>query len=384
MSVAGTQGAPHAAADGPARVPALAIVLRAEVDGPKLACEPVTATDLGEVFAEAWLEGCLRKGRAEVPFAEADLRLVPAQDGEAAARYAGFAVEVTPPGGAMARREFPIRSLSHVARRAARPLLASGALKAGAEYYFELVRDRAREAVAGSGEPPGTHVKRAPLTYLSVPLRPLLQDSTALNVVDEEALPLFYTAEAFAKAERCARRGAKAQPPVETGGVLLGALASCPDSGEFFGVVTDVLEVQEAEEKEFALTYSSQSWTRLQAIIRARQAAHPERAERLLGQAHGHNFLPLDGQICAECLKRPECSTHNTHASLADEEWTRAVFVRQPWAMNHIFGLTARGDPRHQLHGFREGRLQPRGFFLLPDFRPEQWELKTAKPAAVF
>lgn len=363
----------------------LAVVLRTGANEPKLAREPVSQPDLSELFAEAWRDGCLRKGHPDVPFAEAGLRLVPTLDGNSVIRCKGFALEVTPPGGQTTRRVFGIRSLSHVARRAAEPLIAGGTLRPGQEYYYELVLDHTRKptlAPAPSKVPFAGALKSPSLTYLSVPLRPLLEKATAVNLVDDEVAPVFYTKEAYAKAERCSRRGAKELPPVESGGVLVGSLAACGDTGEFFCIVTDVLEVQEAEEKEFTLSYSSQSWTRLQTIMKARQAAHPERAERLVGQAHGHPFLPLNGKVCAECLKRPECSTRNTFASLSDEEWTAAVFARQPWALCHIFGLSARGDLHQQLHGWHEGRLQPRGFFLLPEFKPEQWQPKNARNAS--
>ena len=52
----------------------------------------------------------------------------------------------------------------------------------------------------------------------------------------------------------------------------------------------------------------------------------------------------------------------------SDETWHASVFARQPWALCHIFGLTARGEPVHRLFGLKDGRLQARGFYLLPDF----------------
>ena len=359
----------------------LALVLRRDSNGPKLAREPISHADLAEAFSEAWREGCLRKGRPEVALAEAAIRLLPQLSDDSASNCTGFALEVTPPGGTPFRREFSVRSLAHVARRMAEPLIASGALSRGHESVFQLVVDRFhRPTIEAEPAPFAMTTKSAPLTYLEVPLRPLLEQARAVDLIDDEVSPVFYTEDAFARAERCSRRGASANPPVETGGVLVGSLASCPASGEFFVVVTDVLEVQEADEQQFTLSYSSQSWTRIQTIVKARQAAHPEHAARLVGQAHGHNFLPLGGRICAECLKRPECSTRNNYASTDDQDWMRAVFARQPWNLCHIFGLSARGDRHHSLHGLQDGRWQSRGFFLLPDFKPEQWKPKNLAP----
>jgi hypothetical protein len=179
---------------------------------------------------------------------------------------------------------------------------------------------------------------------------------------------VFYTPAAFAKAEACARRGGQCDPPVETGGVLFGSLAAGTESGEFGAIVTDVIEVRDAEEKTFSLSYSSQTWMRLQAIQQARQAAYPQRAERLLGQCHGHSFRPNDGKLCTECEKRATCARSSVFVSLEDQSWHRSVFTRQPWALCHIFGLSARGEPVHQLFGLKDGRLQARGFYLLPGF----------------
>lgn len=79
---------------------------------------------------------------------------------------------------------------------------------------------------------------------------------------------------------------------VESGGALFGSLAACPETGEFFPVIRDAIAVQEAEEKKFSLAYSGATWVRLQQIQRARQAAYPARADRLLGQTHGCYLLP--------------------------------------------------------------------------------------------
>ena len=46
----------------------------------------------------------------------------------------------------------------------------------------------------------------------------------------------------------------------------------------------------------------------------------------------------------------------------------RAVFNRQPWALCQIFGLSARGDRVNHLYSIKDGRWQPRGYFVLPEF----------------
>ena len=363
----------------PANCVALAVEVRATEDGARLTREVVSNADLADVFSEAWRDGCLRKGHPHIPFAGLPMRIVPRFKTGSDQRCAGFDVEVPVPRGSPARQSFSTRSLSHVGNRAAQRLVETGVLNAGQAYLYEIVLGHPAPPPAAlpDNEPFRATVKSPPLTHLDVPLRQLLEQSAAVDVVEDDMFPVFYTGEAFALAEKFARRGGEAVPAVETGGVLVGSLCSCPQSGEFFTVVTDVLEVLDADQTEFALSYTNKSWTRLQTIMRARQAAHPERAERILGQCHGHNFLPNDGKTCEGCLQRPTCSLNNLFTSLDDQNWSRAVFARQPWQLCHIFGLAARGDKVNALFSLLDGRLQPRGFFKLPYFDPEQW---TPKP----
>jgi hypothetical protein len=72
--------------------------------------------------------------------------------------------------------------------------------------------------------------------------------------------------------------------------------------------------------------------------------------------------------MCAECVHRAVCTSTSAWASEDDQVWHKAVFARQPWALCHIFGLTARGEPSDRLYGLADGRLQSRGFYVLPDF----------------
>src|SRR5262249_38088813 len=130
--------------------------------------------------------------------------------------------------------------------------------------------------------------RSAPPPIATVPLPPLLDRARHHGPEDAGRHPVLYTPRAFDQAARCARKGAAEQPPVETGAVLVGDLCSCPQTGEFFVLVVDALEVQEAEQKPLSLAYSGQTWGRIQAVMRARQANPATRAQRLVGQSHGH------------------------------------------------------------------------------------------------
>jgi hypothetical protein len=149
--------------------------------------------------------------------------------------------------------------------------------------------------------------------------------------------------------------------------VLVGPLCSCPRTGEFFAVVCEALEVRDAEEREFSLTYSGKSWARIQAVLKARQSQPATRAHRILGQCHGHNFLPAGGAPpCEHCAGAEVCTRTSVFVSPDDRLWCRAVFSRQPWQLCHIFGQSARGDGVGSLFGLRDGQLRERGFHVIP------------------
>lgn len=345
----------------------LQVRVSAHADGPPLDAEPLQAADFLDVASEAWREGCLRKGFPRVPLAELPIRLEPIPTDDAPARCAGLKAQMELPDGTTTQCLFTFGAVRSVADRIAQRLLRSGGLTAGQHYYYEVVRDDCR---LPAPETPGSaatfQLRTAPLAILTAPLRFLLERSTPVALLEPEDFPVFYTCEAFRAAESCARRGELAS--LETGGALFGSLATCPESGEFFVLVRDTVEVRDAEEKPFSLGYSGSTWEHLQKIQRARQAAFPADADRLLGQAHGHPFRPNDGKICAECERRPTCLVTSAWASADDQSWHKAVFARQPWALCHIFGLSARAERVHQLFGLKDGRLQPRGFYLLPSY----------------
>jgi hypothetical protein len=101
-------------------------------------------------------------------------------------------------------------------------------------------------------------------------------------------------------------------------------------------------------------------------VLVARRRQPGQHALRLLGQCHGHNFLPA-GAPCAECATKPACT--RTSAVLSDDDlaWSRAVFPGEPWQLGHVFGLDARGTPVEGCFGQHGGRLVARGYHVIPD-----------------
>lgn len=348
----------------------LSIAIRLEQDGPEAAREPLVPDDLIDVISETWLEETLRKGRTSVTLDDLEVRVSPTWSDRVRA-YTGYTLECEDRAGNISRRRFSVAGLEHVATRAAQRLILEGVLQPHDVYHYELAAEQsasATGALAGVRQPT---MRTRPLAPLKTEIGPLLRRATPTGPTGEHAGPfeVFYTEAALADAERCARMGVQLYPPVETGGVLAGFLCTCPVSGEFFAVVVEVLEAHDADQAEFSLAYSSQTWARIQAVMDARQRHRKTRGMRILGQCHGHNFIPGDGAPpCEVCDRVPVCTRSSVFVSRDDWNWNRAVFRRQPWQLCHIFGLNARREQVQGLFGLRDGRLLERGFRALPDF----------------
>ncbi len=336
--------------------------------------EPVTEGDLVEQRHELWFECGPRRGRPDLALEDLVVIVRPRYLREdSAPRCRGFALEGWRPDGRGLRCEFGRESLEHVANRATKRLREAGTVGDDQLTYYHLTAAPANgNADAETPLPTAAGVRavvrRAPLVYEERLLAPFLEHSTSQGV-DEVRLhyPVFYTDEALARVERIARSGGDRVPAVETGALLVGPLCSCPETGEMFAVVLDAIEAVDADATALSLAFTPATWERVHAVMRAR-AAHPTtRAHRILGQAHGHNFGPVDAErSCEECEERPTCTKHTAYLSGQDIDWTRATFSGEPWQLGHVFGRDARGGPVDTFYGLFGGVLRARGFHVIP------------------
>lgn len=335
----------------------LYVLLRRGATGPVLAIETVTVRDLEDCLAEAWFEACLRRGAPTLAFDEVDARLHPlrvsgaARSPDSAQACLGFSLEVRGH-----HTVFTNLALETVAQRAELQLRKSGALAATENAYYELASepvDVVTDVVErpGRAEPPRLLARELP--------EPLVPASA-----DDGDYPVFYTPAARAKAEGIARKGGAESPPVETGGLLVGPLCRCPLSGEVFAVVEDVLAATHAKEKAYSLTFSGATWERIQAVMAERTKDPATSHQRILGQTHGHSFLPLEADASA-AVRRELADLHTAFMSAEDLHFCRAVFAGEPWQLSHVFGLTAHGGEVDAFFGQRGGVLVPRSYRIL-------------------
>lgn len=368
-----------ASAGGPSsqeyRAVPFALSIRRDPHGPETKRVPIPSAFLRDFQQELLLKYALRRGMPGATLADMTIEMTPLYDGEGAgSRCRGLSVDVVNPRGDTFRQEYNVYLFSDVASRAVGDLVTEGVLKLEESYHYRLVIDAsvaAPPAPALAGMSFGSGPKQEPLQYLTRALQPLMTEARPVGEPSSDHFPVFYTAEAYERAERFARRGAGDQPPRETGAALVGTVCTCPESGELFVVIADALEATDAEEAKISLSYTGKTWLRLQAIFTSIKSLPDTRTYRFLGQAHGHNFIPLDGAApCEMCTTAKVCSRTSVFVSTDDRTWTQAVFAGAPYALCHIFGLNARHDPVHGLYSLYENRLTQRGFYILPEFDP--------------
>ena len=377
---------------------AIAVVLRREVQGPVLAVEFARGSDFLDARAELGFEALYRRGRFDAPLESVPGRPEPIyrQTEDGVDVCLGFSLstdpELDPQVGEAIRCVFPRTFLEPVAARAARRLLEAGVLETGDTYTYELRGEAADEGSVASealgsmsaGTPGATPdatpdvtvvaaAAASPFEVVRTPIAPLLDGAepvhTALAAADD--YPVFFTRSALERAEEVARKGAGARPAVETGGLLIGPLCYCDESGTLFAVVVDVLEATHSEATTYSLTYSGETWARIQRVMRAKQGHPDTRGQRVLGQVHGHSFLPLNGaEPCADCATREFCTRTTAFLSSDDLAWCRAVFRGEPWQLSQIFGLNARNEGVEAFFGQRGGQLVARGYSVVERFEP--------------
>ena len=233
------------------RADRFALSIRRDKQGPETKRVPVPGAFVRDFEQELLLKYALRRGMPAATLDDMTIAITPIYDKTegSGSRCRGLHVEVVNPRGDTFRQDYNVHLFSDVASRAVAELVAEGVLKLEDNYHYELVVDesvRASPGPAPAGISFGSGPKQEPLQYLTRELKPLMAQAQPVGEPSNEHFPVFYTAEAYERAERFARRGADSQPPRETGAALIGSACSCPESGEFYVVIADALEATDA------------------------------------------------------------------------------------------------------------------------------------------
>lgn len=363
------------------RAHAFSIEIRRANGTDVLALEPVLASDLADLRAEALWLGAARRGRPDLTLEDGVRGPLPAllaRDGRTSGAVVfQIGAAAAPPAVEVS---FPHHCFAPVAQRAAARCLAEGRLRPGDEYTYRLLLTAEEPSDAGrpgAREGTGSALVRAaaPLarTLPAFARRELATLLSGARAVDAEHAPagdhaVVFLRTVLERARAIAERGLTHRPPLETGGILLGQRLACPASGEAYVLVEEALEAQHTVAAEFSLEFSSETWCRFAAVLQRRRAHAATAGQLLIGQFHVHPFLPDGGLApCADCARRALCTRSSARPSADDARWCRAVFHEAPWQLSLMFGLDARGERRRELFGQRGGALARRGYHVVEE-----------------
>ncbi|KYK23607.1 hypothetical protein AYK24_07290 [Thermoplasmatales archaeon SG8-52-4] len=353
----------------------LKIVIRSSPDGPIIAEKVVKDADLSNHYTEMWREGYLRKGYMNISIHDMTYSLEPVFDSSRNSNddqvCEGFIIETMNPGNKLTKKKYSIYSLDLAALRIIKNLLVTKNKKQKNQVYYNVIAHHQSTLIKEADDGSANSVKclkvkkreSKPLRYIQLPLDSILDKATGNNI-NGNTYPVFYTNEAFEKAEKMARKGACLNPAVETGALLIGVLGSCPKSKEFYVIIKDVLELCEADQSMYSLTPSSRTWKQIQDHIKSLQHQSETSLFNILGQCHGHNFVPEK----PEDSGKPNSIVSSAFLSAEDRVWSEAVFNQEPCQLCHIFGYDQNENKVDSLFGLKDGRLLQRGYYLLPEF----------------
>lgn len=145
----------------------------------------------------------------------------------------------------------------------------------------------------------------------------------------------------------------------ETGGVLIGHLHRDSSVPDVFVEVTAQIHARHTEADLTKLTFTSETWTEVQAAIDLRR-----NGEIMLGWWHSHPVR----EWCKDCApeRQQVCRMASDFFSAHDQALHRTVFPRA-YSIALVANDVATGDVTFSAFGWREGSLESRGFHIRGD-----------------
>lgn len=145
----------------------------------------------------------------------------------------------------------------------------------------------------------------------------------------------------------------------ETGGILIGHLHRDASVPEMFVEVTAQIHARHTEADLTKLTFTSETWTEVQAAIDLRR-----KGEMMLGWWHSHPVR----EWCKDCApeRQQVCKMASDFFSAHDHALHRTVFPRA-YSIALVANDAVMGDVTFSAFGWREGLLDSRGFHVIAD-----------------
>jgi len=285
--------------------------------------------------------------------------ILPLWDREVGEPYCrGFRVSIARNGQSACTSDFPPNYFRRLAAKAAALFVEQGKLEKDSVFRYVVIALEGKESASAS--PAGglqVEERVAPLHVLDSCLREWQMRATPVRLVDADDMPAFVQPCLLDEvaSQTIAERGR------ESGGILIGKLHRDAALPEIFVEVTAQIPAEHTRGDAVKLTFTPDTWAAVDAAIKLRG-----RNEIYCGYWHSH---PV-GEWCKsrECTleKQANCKLAKDFFSVDDEALLRAVFPR-----GHSLALvandTAFQDLTFSWFGWREGSIQPRGYYLMGD-----------------
>jgi hypothetical protein len=251
--------------------------------------------------------------------------------------------------------DFPSGYFSELAAKASAEFVKRGKLEAGDTYLFQAVAF-AKNGNGKQAEGLALEVveEKPDLQFVESRLDDFHRHSSPAGVVDADDMPVFIPQRVLDEAAALTR-SAEGR---ETGGVLIGRLHHDAGLPEIFAEVSAQIPAEHTQGTAAKLTFTAETWSAASAAIRLRSEG-----EVYLGYWHSHPAF----RWCENCApeKQKTCRLAKDFFSEDDVAVMRAAFPR-----GHSVGLVVNHtafDLSFSLFGWREGKIQPRGFYLLEE-----------------
>jgi hypothetical protein len=184
-------------------------------------------------------------------------------------------------------------------------------------------------------------------------LSELTRGATPVGSVDAGLMPVVIPRRVLQEAAALSR-GAGDK---ETGGILIGRLHRDPQLAAIFARVSAQLPARHVEATAGSLTFTSETWTDVRAALDLRK-----QEELMLGWWHSH---VVGKALCKDCPveRQKNCRLAKDFYSPHDHVLHRAIFPKA-FSLGLVVNDVAFSDPTFSLFGWKQGVLEPRGFYV--------------------
>ena len=308
-----------------------------------------------EPAAEAATFGAQRKAHPSVHHPGRRMTIEPIPHATAGSPYCdGFRVRIQADGVEGFDHLFAGSYFKSAALAGSAALVKKGVLKEADPFHYLIA---AREKAAAPAAPARIavhHVAKA-VPFQEGRLGDLTDRSVAFGELLEVDAPVYIPQEVIEQANRLTERARDK----ETGGILVGHLVRDPGIPEIGIVVTAQIPARHAQGKSTELTFTPNTWASVRDTLALR-----DHGEIMVGWWHSHPGKYWQQTTCAKCPpeRRRVCPIARNFFSAHDENLHETIF---PKAYNVALVITNTEEGlRQALYGWREGIVQPRGFFI--------------------